>query len=141
ITGSVARTEGGSYAATLKIVSARDASPLSLAKGRFKNEEALLDWLTEQAPRMATEVGHILRAGQNLPPPAAETPTPAVSTAPSAPIRKGWFGIGAGAAVAIAGGVVYGIARADAAKVSSGSTSIGNEMEPSAAVPRGQAEE
>src|SRR3954468_22416489 len=53
VTGSVAKTEGGNFALTVKIVSARDTTPLALATGRFKSEDALLDFITDQAPRLA----------------------------------------------------------------------------------------
>ncbi|MFL5319406.1 MAG: hypothetical protein ACJ790_07095 [Myxococcaceae bacterium] len=123
ITGSVARTEKGSYVVAVKIISARDGSPLSLASGRFKDEDEVVDFFTAQAPRMAAEVTRAVRPAESVanvvktpnPPPSTE-----VSAAPGRPMSTAWVPLAVGGALLAGGATSYVLARSDASRISSG---------------------
>ncbi len=55
ITGSIARL-GSGFAVTLNVVSPQGAHSLAMRTGRSKDEDALLDWLTETAGLVAVQL-------------------------------------------------------------------------------------
>jgi hypothetical protein len=55
VTGSIARL-GSGFAVTLKVISPGDARTLAVRTGRSKDEDSLLDWLTETAGIVARQL-------------------------------------------------------------------------------------
>jgi hypothetical protein len=115
---SVARV-GEGLLVNVRIVSARDGSELSLASGRLRDDEAVLDFLQAEAPRLAREVYRQLRPGELLP---SERSTGAVR-------RASWIPAAAGVGLGIAGGVLYGLSQDMAGKLRRGDPSIATEAE------------
>ena len=70
VMGSIARL-GSGFAVTLKVISPGDARTLAMRTGRSKDEDALLDWLTETAQQVS---GQLRSAFSPLPQPAAPLP-------------------------------------------------------------------
>lgn len=68
VTGSVAKLES-SYQVNVALISARDGKPVSVMSAREATEEGVLDALTREAPRLATESYRKLRPGHTLTPP------------------------------------------------------------------------
>lgn len=130
ITGSLAKTETGSYVVAVKIVSARDGAQLALASGRFKNEDAVVDFFTAEAPRLAREVTFALRPDAQSPAVTRAPPQVDTSSAASEPGSKRWVPLAVGGALVAGGAVSYFLAQGDASRVSKGDSSItaGNQL-------------
>ena len=140
ITGSLAKTENGSFAVAVKIISARDGAPLALATGRLKNEDAVLDYFADQAPRMAAEVKRALRPQAVVEVPA--TVAPVLEEQASAPASsKAWVPLAVGGALVVAGGTLYGLARGSEADLRAGAGAAPGDEGLQAASRAGQAKE
>jgi hypothetical protein len=112
VVGSVAKV-GAGYAITLKIVGARDGQMLAAENERVSNEDALLDFLSRAAIRMAGEVGQKL--GRPVTPAAA------------GPDLRLWALAPAGVAVAagVVAGVMFGQSSSAASRLRSGDITVG----------------
>lgn len=130
ITGSLAKTETGSYVVAVKIVNARDGAQLALASGRFKNEDAVVDFFTAEAPRLAREVTFALRPDAQPPAVTEAPPQVDTSSAASEPKSKRWVPLAVGSALVAGGAVSYFLAQGDASRLSKGDSSItaGNQL-------------
>jgi hypothetical protein len=113
LTGTIAKS-GSSYSATLRVLKSNDGSQIAAVTGRVKDLDALQDWFDAQAP----ELGRQIRAAFGIG--TAEAPAGAVSTS-SSPSRSGrgvrLVPVIAGGALAIVGGVLYGLSKVEAAKL------------------------
>lgn len=136
VTGSVAKF-GNTFAINLKIVSAKDAKPLSVASTRLDGENTVLEWLTNQA-RIAAE--DVRRAFGAAAAPAAAV-TPRLPSSPAAyPLRGySWIPAGAGAIALAAGGAMFFTSASERKKVETGvmpSGPLGSYVEANAALER-----
>jgi len=83
VTGSLARTGKGSWVINLNIVAARDGRTIGSASTRVKDDDALLDWITEAAREMAPRIYQQLgrpSPSQSAPVVTAPPPRPATQT-------------------------------------------------------------
>lgn len=128
VTGSLAKTESGGYVAALKVVNARDGAPLALASTRAKNEDALIDWFVEVAPRLAKDLTKSLRGETVAPPPAvAATSTETKQQDGGSALRFVPFAVGG---ALIAGGAAFYLSAKNTERgLRAGSPNITSEPE------------
>ena len=118
LTGTFAQS-GASISATLRVIKATDGSQIAAAPGRFKDVDALQDWLDLQAP----ELGRKVRAAFGLAVAPVAAPVAAVETKKSSSgggsaVR--WVPAIVGGVALITGGVLFGLSKGYAAKLTSG---------------------
>jgi hypothetical protein len=108
LTGSIAQI-GTGYTVALKVVRSRDAAEVASDSDRVRNEDALLDWLTQAAQRMGPRIRAAFTTATN---PRAPAPTPTPPTASDSIghrfTRADVWAPAAAAVVLIAGGAVLG---------------------------------
>ncbi len=109
LTGTVAKS-GAGFSATLRALRAGDGSQVAAVTGRLKDIDALQDWLDAQVP----EVSRQLRVAFGLVREDAAGLTPGVaSTGSSSRVRL--VPVIAGGLIAVAGGVLFGLSKGNAA--------------------------
>ena len=107
---SIAKTES-SFIATVRVIRADDGSELAAATERLKSDDALQVWLDAQAPQLVERV--LTAFGRGAP------PEPRAGPAAHAPFVR-WVPAIGGAALAIGGGILFGLSRGSAARLRSG---------------------
>jgi hypothetical protein len=111
ISGQVARV-GKSFQLNLRILSARDAAALFTFSKLVKTEEALLEALNEAGDQAAARL--LPAAGGAV----VSAPTPEVKAEPTSAVKAGpWILVGTGAAAAVAGGILVGLAASTYSKL------------------------
>lgn len=112
VVGSLGKL-GSEYVSTLKIVSAKDGHILADASTRARDESELLDWMAKTATVMAKSVLSSRASGSS----SADVHVDA--SAPSLRSRA-WIPAALGGALAIAGGIFYGLAAQRASTLETG---------------------
>ena len=117
ITGSLAKLDSGSYVMNVKIVSGGDARPLGAWAGKAKDQDGVVDWLTDTAERAAGEVSRSL-GRETASPPTAPTSIGARSLT--------WVATAVGGAALVAGIILFVLGKSHESSLRAGQPTYGD---------------
>ena len=105
---------GSSYLLNIKAIGASDGRQLSVISQRVTSVDALLDAMSLAAQQVATDLRRALRPGE------AAGPVAEVAEVAAPPSHKAWIAGVVGGALALGGGVLYGLSMREEARIRAG---------------------